>query len=55
MNVGEPVRQGMYSIECFIIDLGLTDVPVYVIKDIIMPMFPLLCWVLFILFYKIVC
>jgi len=44
----------MYSLECLIISLGLKDVPVYVIKDILTILSPLLNWLVFLVLWKIV-
>jgi len=53
-SVGEPVKQTSYSLECLIISLGIKEVPVYVIKDILMILTPLLNWLVFILIWKLV-
>jgi len=43
----------MYSTECLIIGLGLKSVPVYMVKDIIITLGPLLNWLVFILVWKV--
>jgi len=43
-----------YSLECFIISLGLKDTPIYLIKDIMVIVSPFLNWVVFLVLQKLV-
>jgi len=52
--VGEPAIEVMYSMQCFIISLDFKDVPVYVIKDLMIIISPILKWLVFLFLWKIV-